>query len=249
MNQNILLAITTSIVSLLFATTSVHANEGVHVELRSTSLAVSDAELSIGDVCEIRGGSVQLRKRISALDLDSIAPGEIIVVSNQQVAVRIALAGITRNDVDVSGPDEIKVRLISNESLKQRFEAMIESELSSQFGIPQDDVRVRLLDLPILSLLRESLDTTNFKVAAYFSGQLPLGDSRIQLEISDAKRSAAGSEGPRSDRGFAKHFRDITGSFQRDCNYGQSCSEHQTSIDGQPSRIGGSGLCWLYCGS
>ena len=152
----------------------------------TVEVTVAESELTIGDVCQIRGGTAQARTQIASLDLDELLPGKPTTVSKQQVAVRIALAGISRKSFELSGPNSIDIRLIENEQLQQRIESKIAAELSLQFGIPQSDVRVRLLDTAALKRLRKSVDTTSFKTMAYFPTQLPLGDRHIQLEFSDS---------------------------------------------------------------
>lgn len=164
---------------------SLHASDTVKITLRSNTLTVAEPELSIGDICEISGGSIQLRRQIEQMDVDVVTPDTATKVSRQQIVVRLVLAGIPRKSVQVLGPDSVVVNMIPNEKLQQRIESKIEAELSSQFGIALPDVRVRLLDTEPLKKLRNSIDTANFKTLAYFPSQLPLGDRYIQLEAWD----------------------------------------------------------------
>ncbi len=166
---------------------SLPANDTLQVMLRTAELTVSEAELSIGDVCEVRGGSVELRRKIASLDLDVVVPGTTTVISKQQVSVRIALAGISRSAIMFLGPDSVNVNLIPNEKLQQRIESKFAAELSSQFGIPKGNVRIRLRNMELLDGLRDSIDTTDFSVMAFFPTQLPLGDKHIQIEFSDSR--------------------------------------------------------------
>ncbi len=161
--------------------------DSLQVGLRAVEISVSESELSIGDVCEITGGSKKLREKIASLDLDSFDQKNSISISRQQVAMRIALAGIDRNSLKFTGPDKSVVKLFSTEQLQPRLESKIASEISSQFGISPGDVRVRLLDTKLLNRLQKTIDTNDFNVSAYFSSKLPLGEQYIQADFTDAR--------------------------------------------------------------
>ncbi|QEG23385.1 flagellar basal body P-ring formation chaperone FlgA [Mariniblastus fucicola] len=175
-----------AIIGLIALSTSLHASEVVQVIVRSNQLTVADGELSIGDVCDVRGGSPLLRNRIKTLDLDLVVAGKSTVVSRQQVAIRIALDGVARTSISLSGPEKTTVNLIPNEKLQERLEAKLGHDLSFQFGIGVDDVRVRLLNLDVIAKLRDSINTGDFEILAFFPAQLPLGDKYIQVEYSDS---------------------------------------------------------------
>lgn len=166
---------------------ALHAMDTIQLRIRSATLTMSKPEITIGDVCDVRGGSPQLRNRISSLDLDVVAPEVKTEISQQQVLVRIALAGISRKSIKIDGPESIEIQLIANEHLQQRLESKIGVELGKQFGIAVADIRVRLLDQNVLEQLREQVETDNFDLMAFFSNQLPLGDKYVQVDISDAK--------------------------------------------------------------
>ena len=164
---------------------SLHATEMIRVAMRSSRLSVSQPEISVGDVCKIQGSSSQLRQQISELDLDVASVGQPIVVSKQQIDVRIALAGFASHAIRVSGPDSVEINFVPDENLQHRLERNIKSELSSQFGIPSEDIRIRLLDSNSIASVREAIDTTNFKTMVFFPSQLPLGEKSIQVEMTD----------------------------------------------------------------
>lgn len=166
---------------------SVQGFELLTITMRAAELNVEQAELTVGDVCEIEGGTAIQRKQIKSLDLDLLKDGAAAVISSQQVAMRIALSGVRRTDMQLSGPSSTKVRLVKFEKVQPRIEAKLASEVSSQFGIPIDDVRVRLLSKDLLEQLGKVIDTSDFETSAFFSSKLPLGEQVVQVEFMDSK--------------------------------------------------------------
>jgi flagella basal body P-ring formation protein FlgA len=129
------------------------------------------------DLATFKGATSDLEKRVAALDVaDAPAPGGSVIVSKEQVAFRLQLAGIDPRDFRMEGAAKAVVRSMANpgpmtnmdgvlpvslsstESMltERDFETAAQQYLSGRLPWPPEDVRIQLAQPPVLPTLKLS---------------------------------------------------------------------------------------------
>lgn len=151
----------------------------VVVTLKDSEVSTSNPQVLIRNVARISGGPSGIAERIGDLDIDSIdAASKTSRVSQEQVAIRIAIAGINDRDYVVRGAGSVQTRLIERRQISQGLEAMLTNALATRYSIPADRIVVTLQSD---SNQTELTGLTDVKLTSTMPLELPLGATRLPL--------------------------------------------------------------------
>ena len=162
-------------------------SNALELKFKQPQISVDRQEVSIADVMEIRGGTQKLRRYAGKQDLEVLQNLQTAKITQQQVMVRLLVAGFDRDDFSIAGDRFAFVKFIRQDDLKQRIESKLESELARQFGVSIADVQVRLSAKTDVAQVGEAIDVSQFDIMAIFPNKLPLGDKTIQTEFIDGR--------------------------------------------------------------
>lgn len=144
-------------------------------------------DVTIGDVATVVGADSNLRDRVLSLELDWMEDGKNLSVSKRQIAMRLLIAGYSRRDFSVSGPDEFLVTRQRNSGLRIKVEELIELEICRQFSRPIGSVDATLVSPEQLkSIEKDDLNTKQAPVVI-LPERMPVGRSKIEIEFENAR--------------------------------------------------------------
>ena len=179
------LTIAVALTLLAFFTPSASAQTNVvTISLKENASTVKRDILTVGDVAEVSGGAVSSRMKIGKLDLEAGESASHCVISRRQVEMRLMLAGFRRQEFHVVGPDRMTVTESNTDKLQVDLEKQIQSEIARQFGLAASKVSVNISSQRQLGDLWKELGGANFNTTVLVDPQLPVGRTRIQLEIA-----------------------------------------------------------------
>ena len=116
----------------------------VVVELRQSS-SVDHRAVSIDGLAVLRGGEPGLRQQIGRLDVAEFTQtGKTVVVSRDQVAYRIQLAGIDPSRFRVDGPAQAMITLATVEYSEADVIKAAQDAITERLGANSDDVQFHL---------------------------------------------------------------------------------------------------------
>lgn len=159
----------------------------VVVTVRSRG-AVAEARVTVGDVAAVEGGAPALRQRIALLDLADLTPDNpSTVVSREQVAFRIRLAGIDTNLFRMEGAAQAEVALERCQVTGQEIEAAVRQAVQRRLPWKPEDVDLVFVK-PLPKVLTLAGNRSDVRLEAELRpGPLPLG--RVHLDLALYARS------------------------------------------------------------
>lgn len=151
----------------------------VVVTLKDSEVSTSNPKVLIRNVARITGGPSAIAERIGDLDIDSLdAASTTSRVSQEQVAIRIAIDGINHRDYVVRGAGSVQTRLIEHRQISQGLEAKLTNALATHYSIPADRIEVTLQPGSNQS---EMTGLSDYELASTMPLELPLGATRLPL--------------------------------------------------------------------
>ena len=171
------------------------AQSDVTIKLHNADIRCRENVIRLKHVAEIRTSDHRLRTRAGSLDLDSFDGnprdnnvGQVIEISKTQIRYRLIIAGIRDSQIEISGPDKIKIVGIEPEISSQVVEQRIRSQLAQQYLMSVDDLRVTLD--PRFGDLREStFDFLTLKLEPTLDTEMPLGNQHLTAMVQDGSGS------------------------------------------------------------
>ena len=171
------------VIQILALIASMACNESafgqVIVTLKESEVVTSSPRVLIRDIATISGGPSETAGRIGDLDIDSFDAGtETSSITQEQVAIRVAIAGINNRSYMVRGASLVQTRFAAKRQINQRLELRLANELAKHYSIPAERIEVTLKPDTRLS---SSISTVDCKLASTMPVELPLGTAKLPL--------------------------------------------------------------------
>lgn len=167
---------------LLVAYLTAADSSAVVVTLRPRA-EVADARVTVGDVAAVEGGAPALRQRITLLDLADLAPDRPnTVVSREQVAYRIRLAGIDTKLFRMEGAAQADLALERCQVTGPELETAVRQAIQRRLPWKPEDVDIVFVK-PVPKVLALAGARPDIRLEAELRpGPLPLG--RVHLDLA-----------------------------------------------------------------
>ena len=155
----------------------------VVVSVRAEAV-VGDPRVAVGDVATVEGGAAALRQRIARLDLAELAEDRPAVVTKEQVAFRIGLAGIDPALFRVQGAARTRLTLQQHRVSEEEIETAARQAVLRRLPWPAEDVAFRLVKPLAGPVLVNGAGPDVRLEAEPRVGALPLGMVHLDVAIS-----------------------------------------------------------------
>jgi flagella basal body P-ring formation protein FlgA len=132
----------------------------VHIRLHETA-PVSTREVLLHDIATITSPISQLSRTIGSIDVASLSPEtDQKTVSASYVRIRLILAGWSKDQIDISGPDEVDIRYREAAALTDAdIELAALETMKVVLNQTSDDLKVRLTT-PVMNTMSQNLQRT-----------------------------------------------------------------------------------------
>ncbi|MCA9264870.1 MAG: flagellar basal body P-ring formation protein FlgA [Planctomycetales bacterium] len=171
-------------VAIVTATACVSVAAEVTVSVLPTARAVADV-VRVADVARISTTDARLRNAIGQLDLavaDDRTDAGTLSISQQQIRLRLLLAGYHAPAVSVDGAPTSLIDVESTGDYAEQIRALLSRSLAEKLGVNESELRVRLTrDLPPSVLNRLAEQPSTFRVRSLAA--LMLGTRSTQIEV------------------------------------------------------------------
>jgi flagella basal body P-ring formation protein FlgA len=163
----------------------------LRVMIKPQPIVTTGSKITVGDVAEIQGGTSLDRRRLAALDLDEMQPGkDACRISKRQLEMRCLVEGIARQQLDITGPDEVVVRRSTADRLREKLQEELASEIVRQFGLEDRSVQVRIADQQQVQSIEHQLALQSTKMTLLLPARLPLGAARLEVQFEKVDGTA-----------------------------------------------------------
>jgi flagella basal body P-ring formation protein FlgA len=164
---------------------AVTAGEPIRVNLQHEVASSVNKVVRLGDVATIETSSPQLASKLAALDLDTFTRGDsAVLVSREQVRIRLALAGLNHSDLVLTGVSEVKVTKVEAASVLSELESALHQNLAHRYQIIHEDLSVKL-DSSSAEIGNRPLLPGSLRIVQNMPAELPLGQKHIAVQLSD----------------------------------------------------------------
>ncbi|HYV38338.1 MAG TPA: flagellar basal body P-ring formation chaperone FlgA [Gemmataceae bacterium] len=157
--------------------------KAVIVTLRASAV-VDEPVVMLGAVASIDGGEPWIRQKIGSLDVAEVsAAGKSVVISCEQVALRIQLAGFDTQSFKVIGPAQTMVKMVAVGLTQEDVVKVAQQAVMQRLKAAPQDVEFRLVEpvrLPALSIAPD--ESLRFVVETQ-SQAITVGKTRIDVGI------------------------------------------------------------------
>ncbi|MEL7497678.1 MAG: hypothetical protein AAFN77_08720 [Planctomycetota bacterium] len=162
----------------------------IYVDFKDGPIRTSDREVTVGSIAKVEGSPQQLVKEISAVVVDSFDGADALSIDQLKVAIRVSLAGYQNEQILFKRPSIAQVVLIKQRDQRAEFEQAFARYLTSQYFIPNSDVKVSLD--PKTSLPGNVVDFSSMTVNDVLSPEFPLGNHKYSIStLSDSGASVS----------------------------------------------------------
>ncbi len=176
-------------VSLLVPSMAI-AEETVRINLAQAEVATTNDVVTIGDVAQIEGSIARATSNPATLDLDQFdGTDSTVVVTQEQIRIRLALAGIDLASVTLSGVDQVEVKKIEAVDVSSAVEAALRDRLADRYQIEPSDLVVKL-DARSASFEKQVVVPSSLQIVEALPAELPLGRKSIAVQLMDADHQA-----------------------------------------------------------
>lgn len=178
--------------SLLCVAIADAASPVVTVTVDSSATVEGKHLITIGDIAHVTGGVPATRRRVSDLDIDTLDSQEsdgvrpVLGISKRQLEMRLILAGLKRHQFMVISPEQVRFEPNREVSVQDEVESLLGQEIARQFGILPADVTTQLTNTQQIQSVNRKLNGSRFSIQVVTQNQLPLGNTKLQLEFSSA---------------------------------------------------------------
>lgn len=155
------------------------------IRLSSDEVLVTEGTVTVGDVASVQSDSTVAIATINKIDVEVFeASVDEIVISRQQLRIRLMLAGYVFGEEEFQGPATVTVRLVEHKDVRSSIEDAIRLQVVKQFGIAPIDLQVALDPR-----FKNPVGDTGFSsisVTPWNRPNLPLGRQSITLTAATA---------------------------------------------------------------
>jgi flagella basal body P-ring formation protein FlgA len=180
-----------ALIVVLTVAPAVLAQPHVAVDLRTGQVRCFEDTILLKHVAEIRSGDARLQRKMESLDLDSFVDhkqtGDVqkpIVLTKAQVRFRLRLAGLSEEQITISGPEQLTVVAAEAASLREIVEQRLQQQLAQQYLMSTDDLKVTL-NPRFSQLEKPALDFSTLQLPSTFDTDMPLGNQQVTALVQD----------------------------------------------------------------
>ena len=177
-----------TLLMMLFSMSSVaRADQVAHITVTQSDVQCRDDVVKVSHIATIDSTNRQVTAAIAALDLDKFDASETaITVTQDQLRIRLALAGFDTPGIVLAGADQVRVQRMKTENIASAMETVLRNRLADQYQISQDDLVVTL-NSNTTHFKDQSIDPTTMHIVTSLPAELPLGQRSIAVELTDAE--------------------------------------------------------------
>ncbi|MEL7497677.1 MAG: flagellar basal body P-ring formation chaperone FlgA [Planctomycetota bacterium] len=166
------------------------ASGQIYVDFKDGPIRMSDREVTVGSIAKVDGSPQRLVKEISAVVVDSFDGADMLSIDQLKVAIRVSLAGYQDEKILFNGSSRVKAVLVKQRDQRVEFEQAFARYLSSQYSIPNSEIKVSLD--PKTSLPGNAVDFSSMTVNDVMSPEFPLGNHKYSIStFSDSGASVS----------------------------------------------------------
>ena len=158
------------------------------IRLADDEVLVTEDTITVGDIASVESDSNAAAAAINKIDVEVFAESfSEIVITRQQLRIRLMLAGYTISEDELLGPKTVNVRRIRRKDVRRSIEVAIRRQIVEQFGIAPDDLQVSLDPR-----FKDPIGAAGFSsvtVAPWSRPDLPLGRRSLSLTAATAHGS------------------------------------------------------------
>ena len=161
------------------------ADQVARITVTQSDVQCHDLVVKVSHVANIDGLNRQAARAIAALDLDEFDASETaITVTQDQLRIRLALAGFDTTAMVFAGPDQVRVQRIEKNNIASAIETSLRKRLADRYQISQDDLVVTA-NFNAADVKSESIDPATLQIITSLPAELPLGQKSIVVELTD----------------------------------------------------------------
>lgn len=162
------------------------AGETVRITLAQAEVSTTSDVVKIGDVVEIEGSTARVTSNVASLDLDQFAGTDsTVIVTQEQIRIRLVLAGIDATNMTLSGVDQVRVKRIEVVDVSSALEATLTDRLATRYHIEPSDLVVRL-DAKSVNFKNQVVVPSTLQIIQTLPADLPLGQKNIAVQLTDS---------------------------------------------------------------
>lgn len=163
----------------------------VRIVLRGSATGTPGG-IRLADFVQLIGGTSRLRDGMAALDFEgpSRKTGEVLI-SRQQIEIRLRLAGYRRDQFQVLGAEAASVRLVDTTPTvldDATVVAAIREAMAASRGVSERDLEIRLTDPLRTTAVAAAQRYESVEVKPYLSTTASLGTQRIKVGLYESGR-------------------------------------------------------------
>ncbi|MEO1615040.1 MAG: flagellar basal body P-ring formation chaperone FlgA [Planctomycetota bacterium] len=173
---------------LLLMMTCEFTQAQVVIQLRS-SATVSTSAVRIEDVAELSGGDARVRGVMARLDLESFDRNDQCIVTSNQLATRLLLAGFKRSEFQTLGARQSQVTRTSPLRIRERLTEKISETLAAQFAVPAKQVLVTIESENQWLGMQTLFSDKQYEIRLPPMTELPTGRKRLSVRLERSGRA------------------------------------------------------------
>lgn len=157
----------------------------VRIELKHQHLPQEQHLIRLSDIANVRTFEPTTLQQFSAMEIDAFeGDGKEVIISREQVRLRLLIAGIDETQFVLTGPQSIVATKADSTQMRQQFERLIQQQIAKQYGVLPGDLVVSLDERLDKSLLFSRL--VDFRLLHSDQAELPLGRTSITATFESA---------------------------------------------------------------
>lgn len=159
-----------------------------------TAIQISDkptnvigSTVTLGDIATVQCDAPSIAANLRKIDIEDFSNGEkAILISRNQVLIRLQLAGYKVKATDVMGADSVVVRRSVARGLQSSIQSAIQQQIVSQFGIAEQDLQVTVD--PKFRSPATLGSYSSISVSPWLRPDLPLGRQSVSISATVANQ-------------------------------------------------------------
>ena len=157
----------------------------IQIRLMGGQVRCLENTINLGHVTQITADRRDLVRLISQLDIDSFEDGQSqVVISKEQIRIRLALAGVRSNEFELVGSDQVIAISTSQTNIQSVIENALAKQLAERFVMPIADLHVSL-DPRFKNNQKPAYDYSNLRINQNFTTDIPLGRQTIAVTVPE----------------------------------------------------------------
>jgi flagella basal body P-ring formation protein FlgA len=159
------------------------AQSPVRIDLRPGEIRCFQSVIKLEHVAEIHTGDASLFRKIKSMDVESFGENQNRVsFTKEQVRIRLMLAGISGNQVQISGPDQLAAIFVRQANVRDLVESKLQQQLATQYFMSVNDLKITL-DPRFDDTEKSGLDFATLIVESASEAELSLGRQTVSAEV------------------------------------------------------------------